>query len=38
MVLEMEFGWLDVRDDGEHSGVSFVEISKISVMRVKNFF
>ena len=29
----MEFGSLDSREDGEHTDVGFVEISKILVMR-----
>ena len=33
----MKFGSIDSADDGEHSGVGFVEISKISVMQNAKF-
>ena len=34
----MEFGSVNGGDDGEHSGVGFVDISKIFVMQVSIFF
>ena len=34
----MEFGSLDGGEDGEHHGVGFVKISKISVTQIAFFF